>query len=138
MIFKHQTEWARDEEEKLLHLAKTMPNQWRTIAPLIGRTAAQCLTHYEKLLDAAQTQELESGGAGAATSGAAGDAKDDPRKLRPGEIDPAPEARNPRPDPIDMDEDEKEMLNEARARLANTKGMRLMSLSRFSHPCFLF
>jgi hypothetical protein len=27
-----------------------MPNQWRTIAPLVGRTAAQCLEHYEKLL----------------------------------------------------------------------------------------
>ena len=49
-IVPEQTEWSRDEEEKLLHLAKTMPNQWRTIAPLIGRTAAQCLQHYEKLL----------------------------------------------------------------------------------------
>jgi len=45
-----QTEWSRDEEEKLLHLAKLMPNQWRTIAPLVGRTAAQCLEHYERLL----------------------------------------------------------------------------------------
>lgn len=27
-----------------------MPNQWRTIAPLVGRTAAQCLEHYERLL----------------------------------------------------------------------------------------
>ena len=46
-----QTEWSREEEEKLLHLAKLMPTQWRTIAPIIGRTAAQCLEHYEKLLD---------------------------------------------------------------------------------------
>jgi hypothetical protein len=46
---------------------------------------------------------------------------DDPRRLRPGEIDPNPEAKPARPDPIDMDEDEKEMLSEARARLANTK-----------------
>ena len=45
-----QTEWSREEEEKLLHLAKLMPTQWRTIAPIIGRTAAQCLEHYEKLL----------------------------------------------------------------------------------------
>jgi pre-mRNA-splicing factor CDC5/CEF1 len=42
------------------------------------------------------------------------------RKLRPGEIDPNPEAKPARPDPVDMDEDEKEMLSEARARLANT------------------
>lgn len=46
---------------------------------------------------------------------------DDPRRLRPGEIDPLPEAKPARPDPVDMDEDEKEMLSEARARLANTK-----------------
>ena len=48
--------------------------------------------------------------------------ENDPRKLRPGEIDPNPETKPPRPDPIDMDEDEKEMLQEARARLANTRG----------------
>ena len=30
---------------------------------------------------------------------------EDPRKLRPGEIDPNPETKPARPDPIDMDED---------------------------------
>jgi len=49
------------------------------------------------------------------------DPADDPRRLRPGEIDPNPESKPARPDPIDMDEDEKEMLSEARARLANTR-----------------
>ena len=29
----------------------------------------------------------------------------DPRKLQPGEIDPNPETKPARPDPIDMDED---------------------------------
>lgn len=48
--------------------------------------------------------------------------EDDPRKLRPGEIDPQPETKPARPDPVDMDEDELEMLSEARARLANTQG----------------
>ena len=41
---------GREEEEKLPHLAKLMPCQWRTIAPIIGRTPAQCLEHYEMLL----------------------------------------------------------------------------------------
>ena len=50
------------------------------------------------------------------------DENDAPRRLRSGEIDPHPESRPVRPDPIDMDEDEKEMLQEARARLANTRG----------------
>ena len=113
-----KTEWTREEEEKLLHLAKLMPTQWRTIAPIIGRTAAQCLEHYEKLLDAAQ--EKDEGY----------DPSEDPRRLRPGEIDPHPETKPARPDPIDMDEDEKEMLSEARARLANTKGKKAKRKAR--------
>ena len=35
------------------------------------------------------------------------DAAEDPRRLRPGEIDPNPEAKPARPDPVDMDEDGK-------------------------------
>ena len=45
-----KTEWSRDEDEKLLHMAKLMPTQWRTIAPIVQRTAAQCLERYEYLL----------------------------------------------------------------------------------------
>lgn len=33
------------------------------------------------------------------------DSTDDPRKLKPGEIDPNPETKPARPDPKDMDED---------------------------------
>ena len=57
-----------------------------------------------------------------ATQGRDANDPNDPRKERPGEIDPNPETKPSRPDPIDMDEDEKEMLQECRARLANTKG----------------
>ena len=35
------------------------------------------------------------------------DTEDDPRKLKPGEIDPNAETKPARPDPIDMDEDGK-------------------------------
>jgi pre-mRNA-splicing factor CDC5/CEF1 len=112
-----KTEWNKEEEEKLLHLAKLMPNQWRTIAPIVGRTAGQCIEHYERLLDQAQ-------------EGVAEDIADDPRRLRPGEIDPTPETKPARPDPIDMDEDEKEMLSEAKARLANTKGKKAKRKAR--------
>lgn len=113
-----KTEWSREEDEKLLHLAKLMPTQWRTIAPLIGRTASQCLERYEFLLDQAQAKEGEK------------DEGEDPRKLRPGEIDPNPETKPARPDPIDMDEDELEMLSEARARLANTQGKKAKRKAR--------
>ena len=103
-----KTEWTREEDEKLLYLAKIFPSQWRTIAPRIGRTPAQCIEHYERLLDQAQGKtEID---------------ENDPRKLRPGEIDPNPETKPAKPDAIHMDEDEKEMLQEARARLANTRG----------------
>ena len=34
-----------------------------------------------------------------------GEEEEDPRKLRPGEIDPNPETKPARPDPVDMDED---------------------------------
>ena len=75
------------------------------------------------------------------------DTIDDPRALRPGEIDPNPENKPARPDPIDMDEDELEMLSEgkteiyfenvyvvfkllARARLANTQGKKAKRKAR--------
>ena len=55
---------------------------------------------------------------------------DDPRRLKAGEIDPTPETKPARPDPVDMDEDEKEMLSEARARLANTQGKKAKRKAR--------
>eukprot|EP00301_Raphidiophrys_heterophryoidea_P018559 c3558_g1_i1.p1 GENE.c3558_g1_i1~~c3558_g1_i1.p1 ORF type:complete len:787 (+),score=191.98 c3558_g1_i1:63-2423(+) len=123
-----KVEWSREEEEKLLHLAKLIPTQWRSIAQAMnGRTASQCLEHYEKLLNAAQEKEGEKRDQDPATMPGIAD---DPRRLRPGEIDPNPETKPARPDPIDMDEDEKEMLQEARARLANTKGKKAKRKAR--------
>ena len=110
-----KTEWTREEDEKLLHLAKLMPTQWRTIAPIVGRTATQCLERYERLLDMASGLDEDV---------------NDARRLRPGEIDPHPESKPARPDAVDMDDDEKEMLSEARARLANTKGKKAKRKAR--------
>lgn len=128
-----KTEWSKEEDEKLLHLAKLMPTQWRTIAPIVGRTANQCLERYQRLLDEAEQRETVEGGdeLGLTGTGAeAGPSADDVRRLRPGEVDPDPEAKPARPDPIDMDEDEKEMLSEARARLANTQGKKAKRKAR--------
>ncbi|CAG8481830.1 13442_t:CDS:10 [Dentiscutata erythropus] len=122
-----KTEWSKEEDEKLLHLAKLMPTQWRTIAPIVGRTPSQCLERYQRLLDEAEAKE------GLDLTGPAGDtgpSADDVRRLRPGEIDPDPETKPARPDPVDMDEDEKEMLSEARARLANTQGKKAKRKAR--------
>src|SRR5271169_7103538 len=125
-----KTEWSKEEDEKLLHLAKLMPTQWRTIAQVVGRTATQCLERYQKLLDEAEAREMgETGGFGGPGEESA-PALDDIRKLKPGEIDPDPEGRKALPDPVDMDEDEKEMLSEARARLANTQGKKAKRKAR--------
>lgn len=121
-------EWSRDEDEKLLHMAKLMPTQWRTIAPIVGRTATQCLERYQQLLDDADAHESGLGLAGPGVEAAP--SADQVLKLRPGEIDPDPESRPAKPDPVDMDEDEKEMLSEARARLANTEGKKAKRKAR--------
>ena len=117
-----KVDWSREEEEKLLHLSKLMPAQWRTIAPIVGRTAAQCQEKYEQLLDSAAN--AQDAGAKSATDQLKEDTAgmEGGSKLRAGEIDSQPETKPARPDPIDMDEDEIEMLQEARARLANTEG----------------
>ncbi|KAL5717715.1 Cell cycle serine/threonine-protein kinase cdc5/MSD2 [Ranunculus cassubicifolius] len=100
-------DWTREEDERLLHLAKLYPSQWRTIASLAGRTSFQCIQRYNKLLDSVH-ENL--------------DLDDDLGKFRVGEIDPNMESRPARKDPVDMEEDEKDMLREVVARVANTKG----------------
>lgn len=127
-----KTEWSREEDEKLLHLTKVFPSQWGTIADLVGRTAQMCVERYERLL------ELSAGGNTIAeASSTVGEVSTrtatslgEARKLKPGEIDPSPETKAARPDPVDMDEDEKEMLAEARARLANTQGKKAKRKAR--------
>lgn len=101
-------EWSKTEDEKLLHLAKLMPTQWRTIAPIVGRTATQCLERYQKLLDDAESKDNEELGLGSgdnAESRPAEGSSSGVRGLRAGEIDTDPETRAARPDPIDMDDD---------------------------------
>ena len=128
-----------------------MPTQWRTIAPIVGRTATQCLERYQKLLDEAEAKENDELGLGGPDGGeTAAPSADDVRRLRyvhsssivfssirgctnisrPGELDPDPESKPARPDTIDLDEDEKEMLSEARARLANTQGKKAKRKAR--------
>ncbi|KAF8498965.1 hypothetical protein F5888DRAFT_1633515 [Russula emetica] len=69
-----------------------------------SRMATQCLEQYQKLLDEAKAKENEELG------------------LAAWQIDPDPEMKPAQPDSVDIDENEKEMLSEAQARLANTQG----------------
>ena len=60
-----------------------MPTQWRTIAPIVGRTATQCLERYQKLLDEAEAKENDELGLGGPTGGeTAAPSADDVRRLR--------------------------------------------------------
>ncbi|KAF1939557.1 hypothetical protein EJ02DRAFT_381625 [Clathrospora elynae] len=126
-----KTEWSREEDEKLLTLARLLPTQWRSIAPIVGRTATQCLERYQKLLDEQESRESgDLGLAGPDGGDAAAPSADDVRRLRPGEVDHDPSSRPARPDAIDMDEEDKEMLSEARARLANVSGKKAKRKAR--------
>ncbi|GMF02942.1 unnamed protein product [[Candida] boidinii] len=108
-----------------------MPNQWRSIAPIIGRTPTQCIERYQQLLDdheylsneqnAVSDLKLQGLGAEAHSNAINDAARVSGSNLQVGDINLNPESRPARPDAIDMDDDEKEMLSEARARLANTQ-----------------
>ncbi|KAF2869774.1 pre-mRNA splicing factor component-domain-containing protein [Massariosphaeria phaeospora] len=126
-----KTEWSREDDEKLLTMAKLLPTQWRTIAPIVGRTATQCLERYQKLLDEQEARESgDLGLAGPDGGETAAPTAEEVRRLRPGEVDAYAESRPARPDAIDMDEEDKEMLSEARARLANVSGKKAKRKAR--------
>mgnify|MGYP002380611074 CR=1 FL=1 len=59
-----------------------MPTQWRTIAPIVGRTATQCLERYQKLLDEAEARENDELGLGGPGAETAAPSADDVRRLR--------------------------------------------------------
>lgn len=89
-----KTEWSREDDEKLLTMAKLLPTQWRTIAPIVGRTATQCLERYQKLLDEQESREGgDLGLAGPEGGESAAPSADDVRRLRPGEVDSYSESR---------------------------------------------
>jgi pre-mRNA-splicing factor CDC5/CEF1 len=106
--------WTAKEDEKLLRLAQLMPMQWRTIGQYFGRTAHQCLERYRELIDTASgTPHVRDNDAAVAH-----------------DYLPNFETWDAVPDPVDMDQESKEMLAEARARLANTQGKKARRKAR--------
>ena len=109
-----KTPWTQHEDEKLLHLARLMPMQWRTISQYFGRSAYQCVERYKELVDkASATPHYDDNDAAVIH-----------------EMMPNFETLNAVPDPVELDQDEKEMLAEARARLANTQGKKARRKAR--------
>ena len=114
-------DWSPEEDEKLLNLARLLPNQWRSIAESFGRTAAQCVERYQTLLDET-SGSMSSNDLGLTGSGAENAVSIGSTSVQVGDLNIDAETKIARPDAVDLDDDEKEMLSEARARLANTKG----------------
>lgn len=102
------TEFSKEEDAQLLDLARELPNQWRTIADMMARPAQVCVERYNRLL------ESEDSGGAALSTGVT--------DLKAGDINPNAETQMARPDNGDLEDEEKEMLAEARARLLNTQG----------------
>lgn len=100
----NKSAWTREDDDKLLLLAKIMPHQWQSIAPIMGRTAASCSDRYNLLID------------GSVAVAQAGDVNLN------AELQPA------RPD--EADDEEMELLAEAKARLANTQGKKAQRKAR--------
>ncbi|KAL2710930.1 Pre-mRNA-splicing factor CEF1 [Kluyveromyces marxianus] len=98
------TPFGVKEDEKLLDLAKRIPNQWRTIAEIMGRPAQTCIDRYNILLSVDKDKDgLET-------------------QMQVGEINPNNESLPAKEDKKELEDEEREMLAEARARLLNTQG----------------
>uniref|UniRef100_A0A915NGG4 Myb-like domain-containing protein n=1 Tax=Meloidogyne floridensis TaxID=298350 RepID=A0A915NGG4_9BILA len=89
--FHHHVErnWKKRLEDLLLY-------KWRTIAPIVGRTAAQRLERYEYLLGEAQRRAEGIEGE---------DSLKEAKKLKLGDVDPTTETKPASPDPIARLED---------------------------------
>ncbi|GAB4838243.1 Cell cycle serine/threonine-protein kinase cdc5/MSD2 [Ancistrocladus abbreviatus] len=105
-------EWKNTEDEILkAAVMKYGRFQWARISSLlVRRSAKQCKARWYEWLDPSIIKKIEW--------------------TTLGEIDQNPESMPARPDPIDMDEDEKQMLLEAQARLANTRGKKAKRKAR--------
>lgn len=125
-------DWSPEEDRRLLNLSKLRPNQWSSISLLLNRTANQCIERYQELLanysgtenealndKLLLTGNIESSGINNKSAGSA-----------LGGLNLNPESRPAREDLDEMDDDEKEMISEAKARLANTQGKKAKRKAR--------
>lgn len=131
-----KSDWSPEEDRKLLNLAKLRPNQWSSISLLLNRTTNQCIERYQELL----TDFTGIGGAdenakdGASSLLLTGNAESTGARNSAGSslggLNLNPESKPARADLDEMDEDEKEMISEARARLTNTQGKKAKRKAR--------
>ncbi|CCH59192.1 hypothetical protein TBLA_0B03510 [Henningerozyma blattae CBS 6284] len=124
--------FSKDEETRLIELARIRPGQWLAIGDTLQRPALQCQQHYESLLGEMDGNslnknndlELRARDPHAATRPAI------PSETLEGAITTTKENAQGRTTVTTLNEDEREMLAEARARLANTTGKKAQRRAR--------
>lgn len=134
----NKTAWTSDQDKRLIELTRLLPNQWRSIGSIIGRTATQCVERYQRLIDEASgndsSGDLKLSGPGIETIPAVGqptaqiidnDKSNDPNFAH--ETQPAQSGSD---DDESMEDDDREMLAEAKARLSNTQGKKAKRKAR--------
>lgn len=129
-------DWSPEEDKRLLNLAKLRPNQWSSISLLLNRTANQCIERYQELISNSDVSQIEDGEKSTANrllltgNVESGQARGTGAGNSLGGLNLNPESKPARPD-LDVDnEDEKEMISEAKARLANTLGKKAKRKAR--------
>mmetsp|Transcript_18998 Transcript_18998/g.46653 ORF Transcript_18998/g.46653 Transcript_18998/m.46653 type:complete len:496 (+) Transcript_18998:66-1553(+) len=112
-----KTSWNFSEDERLIYLSYVFPSQWSTIGPLLGRTPESCLRRFESLINV----KLAKGN------------YINKEKLCDN-LDTAiilnPESRAPLIDDIRKNFDMQNILVEARARLANSRGKKARRITK--------
>ena len=131
-----KADWSPEEDRKLLNLAKLRPNQWSSISLMLNRTANQCIERYQELLSDYTGQEdvAADENTGASRLLLTGNVESSGARNTAGSslggLNLNPESKPARADLDEMDEDEKEMISEARARLTNTQGKKAKRKAR--------
>lgn len=124
-------QWTREDDLKLLNLAQVMPNQWRLIAAQMGgKTATNCVERYQKLLDEAVSTHPDSSMSDLGLTGPGIEALPGSGPIQIGDTNLNAESRPAKPDDESLQDEEREMLMEAKARLANTQGKKAKRKAR--------
>lgn len=109
--------FSKEEDIRLLKLSQQFPNQWRTIGELMGRTAQLCNDRYNKLLSEPSPSDKP-----VKIEGNVPKLPKNESKFKVGDLNPQIDTQQALPDKEEFDDDEREMLAEARERLLSTQG----------------
>lgn len=134
----NKTGWTSDQDKRLIELTRLLPNQWRSIGSIIGRTATQCVERYQQLIDEASgndsSGDLKLSGPGIETIPAIGQPTaqiiDNDESNGPNFAHETQPAQAGSDDDESMEDDDREMLAEAKARLSNTQGKKAKRKAR--------